>query len=48
MNAISYCPKCGSYLNYDGDLKEWYCSGECDYKEFEAWQFKTKFRKELD
>lgn len=59
MNKIDYCPNCGSYLNYDGDVKEWYCSniipnggpssfGDCDYSEFDSWDSLGKFRKELD
>lgn len=47
MNAVDFCPHCGTYLNYDGDLKEWYCSC-CDYSEFEQFKTLKKFRKELD
>ena len=47
MNKCDYCPKCGSWLNYDGDTKEWHCTS-CDYSEFEKFTFKKKFRKELD
>lgn len=45
MNAIDVCPKCKSYLNYDGDSNEWYCSGDCDYVESEKITLKIKVRK---
>ena len=45
MNAINICPICASWLNYDGDSKEWFCNS-CNYSEFEKFKFKLKVRKE--